>query len=296
MRNIVKNKAFRDNIIFLMASVIAFSVEPAIVRAQTDPYSPINFTQPLSLLRGSLSPISPNSVYLSHDDSCALVQKEFGWEKESCNFIENIVFGHLPGIDTLIIEKPNSEGYVKFDDWDNDNSKDEINEIWNEVVEGSKEQSTVLGYDVTPVKWAVYPKLDKKKSYMYYAILINWNGELVINAKATLFDRAGYVPFKIVPGKEDISEAELTRIVETTLQSYSPRQEQSYLDFKDGDKVAAAGALGVLATLVGVKYGKTIATGLVAMGLILAKKLWFLIFVPFVFLKNLIFRNKNSKN
>jgi len=292
MRNMLKNKVLQDNIIFILASLIAFSVEPTIVRAQTNPYTPVNFTQPLKLSRGSLFPKSQNSIYLSHNDSCSFIQREFGWEKDNCYLIENIVFGHLTGIDTLIIEKPNSEGYVKFDDWDRENSKDEITAIWNEMVEGSKEQSKVLGYDVTPVKWVVYPNLDKKKSYMYYAILINWNGELVINAKATLFDRTGYVAFRIVPDKEDISEAELTRIVETMLRSYYPNNEQSYFDFQDGDKVAAAGALGVLATLIGVKYGKSIATGLVAMALVLAKKLWFLILLPVIFLKNLIFPNK----
>jgi len=219
-----------------------------------------------------------------------LVQKEFGWEKESCTEIENIIFRHLPGIDTLVVEKPNSGGYVKFDDWDKSDAKDEIDAIWQQLVEGSKAQSKSLGYNVVPIKWTVYPKLDKQKSYMYYAILMDWNGDPVVNIKASLFDRRGYIPFRIVPIRNDYSQKDLTRIVETTLNSYSPKREQSYFDFRDGDKVAAAGAIGVLATLVGVKYGKAIATGFVAILLVLAKKLWFLVFIIPVVLWGMIKR------
>jgi len=68
-------------------------------------------------------------------------------------------------------------------------------------------------------------------------------------------------------------------IVDEVTSSYSPSYKQSYFDFKSGDKVAAVGALGVLAGVLGVKYGKAVATGLFALAAVFLKKFWFLIFI-----------------
>jgi uncharacterized membrane-anchored protein len=286
------HKHIRDNVVFILISVMAFLSEPAIVQAQESPYNPVNFTEPLNLYRGKISPVSPDSLYFDKKDRCDLLMKEWGWS--SCDGIEAMIIGLAPGIDTVMIETPNSDGYVKLDDWENGDRKAEIKSIWNDFVDGAHEQGKALGQRIEPVRWYVYPTLNEEKSYLYYAILIDWDGEMVINAKASLFDRQGYVPFRIIPDDSSLPEAELQRLVEVSLNAYQPEAQQSYLDFENGDKVAAVGALGVLATLVGVKYGKAAATGLLAIGLILLKKAWFLILLPFVFLKNLIFGKKEK--
>lgn len=286
----VNESILREIIIFVAISVFFFLNEPTIIQAQPSPYNPLNFTQTLNLSRGKLFPLFQESLYLNNRESCDLVIREFGWHKNSCNSIENIVFGHLPEIDTLIIDKPNSDGYVKFDDWDEDTVKDEIDSIWKDLVSSSKEQSRILGYNIIPIKWIVFPKIEKQHSYMYYAYLIDWDGEPTVNVKATKFDRRGYVAFSIVPTREDFTEAGLTHIVEATLDSYQPNNEESYSEFRSGEKIAEYGALGVLATLMGVKYGKAVATGLVAVGIILIKKLWFLFLLPFIYVGKLIFR------
>lgn len=72
---------------------------------------------------------------------------------------------------------------------------------------------------------------------------------------------------------------------------YKTNASQGYAEFVTGDKVAAVGAVGVLATLVGVKYSKGIAAWLFVVGLAFAKKAWFLILLPLFWLKNL-FRKK----
>lgn len=286
------NRHLRDNLIFIAVSVIAFTTEPAVLNAQQNPYNPINFTERLNLSRGSLSPISPDSVYLNAKDTCRLVQQEWAWEKEGCADIEALIFAHQPGIDSLMVMAPNSQGYVKFDDWDGDSSSDEIETIWQEFVEGTKAQGEKLGVDIKPVKWHVYPTLDKEKSIMYYAILLDWGGEMNLNVRATLFDRRGYVPFSLIPADPNVPEIEIKRMVVASLDSYGPKPEESYFDFEDGDKIAAAGALGVLATLVGVKYGKGAFAAILATILIIAKKFWFVLLIPLVFLKNLIFKKK----
>jgi uncharacterized membrane-anchored protein len=292
---LMKNKDVKDNLVFLTVALIAFSTEPAIVQAQGNPYNPINFTQALSLSRGSLSPSSQEGMILDHDSSCTFVKSEYGWNSEACKGIENIVFLHSPGVDTIVVETPNSDGHVRFDDWQGESLNKAIQEIWDNFAIGAKNQSQNLGFNVTPKNWRVYPTLDKSNNYMYYAIHLDWDGRDTINIKASLFDRQGYVAFRIVPDRSDYSEAQLRKIVENVVFSYSAKQSSSYVDFKDGDKIAAGGAIGVLATLVGVKYGKAIATGLFVVILAFAKKLWFLIFIPFVIVWKLLFR-RNSSN
>ena len=287
------NKHFRDNVVFVLVATAAFLSEPTIANAQTDPYSPRNFTEPLSLYRGKISPVSPDAVYLDEKDRCNLLINEWGWQ--SCDDVEAMIFGLAPGIDTIMVETPNSDGFVKFDDWEDADRQDEIDAIWNDYVEGSKAQGERLGQSIVPVKWYVYPTLNKDKSYLYYAILLNWDGELIINTKASLFDREGYVPVHIVPENSELSEAELQQLVEISLVAYEAKTKQAYFDFEDGDKVAAVGALGVLAALVGVKYGKAAATGFVAVLLLLLKKAWFVLLIPLVFLKKFFTGKKEAE-
>jgi hypothetical protein len=294
LNNFIKNQYIRENLIFILISFVVILHEPAIVSAAGNPYNPVNFTESLNLSRGNLSPVSEDSFYLSHEDSCSFVVKEFAWEPESCGAIENLFARLVPGSDTTIVQKPNTDGFVKFDDWDKSNSKDEIQNIWDEMVKGSIDQSKKLGITINPIKWVVYPHLDKQSNFMYYAVLMQWGDSNVINVKATLFDRYGYVAFIIVPDSTDYNEAKLTQIVENTLNTYTSSSKQSYSEFTSGDKIAAAGALGVLATLVGVKYGKAIASGFIAMLLIFAKKLWFIVFLPLIWLWNKIFKKKSD--
>ena len=286
------NKHFRDNVAFVLISVAAFLSEPAIVQAQENPYNPLNFTEPLNLYRGKISPVSPDALYFDDEDRCNILMNEWGWE--SCDGIEAMIVGLAPGIDTVMVESPDSEGHVKLDDWEGSDRQAEIDAIWNDFVVGSREQGKALGQRIEPVRWYVQPTLNKEKSYLYYAILIDWEGEMVINAKASLFDRQGYIPIRIIPDSSELSEAELQQLVEISLDAYQPEVQQAYFDFQDGDKVAAVGALGVLATLVGVKYSKA-ATGILAAALLLLKKFWFVLLIPLVFLKNLVFGKKKAE-
>ena len=281
----MRNTHFRDNILFIMISVAAFLTQPTILNAQQYPYKPTNFTEPLQLSRGVFSPASRSAVYLNKEDRCHLLVEEQGWD--SCETVEAFVVGHAPGIDSLLVMSPNSEGHIKFDDWDSKDKQAEIKEIWESFVEGTKQQGKRIGKSIKPIRWYVYPTLEKEKSYLYYAILLDWDGNVQINAKATFFDRRGHVPMSVIPSNSAISEVELKALVETALSSYSPNPKQSYFDFQEGDKVAAAGALGVLATLVGVKYGKGIFAALMGLLLLVAKKAWFILLLPFMFLKKL---------
>jgi len=280
----------RENLVFLCIALMAFCSEPVLAAGS---YNPTNFTQPLKLSRGKVVPQSPDAAYLSHDDSCRFLVTEQGWENRDCDVIENLLAGPAPGIDSAIVYKPVNEGYIRFEDWSQ--SKETIDEIWSGFVEAMKEQSERLHKNLVPQGWLVHPTLDKNKAYMYYALTIDWDGQREINIKASLFDRSGYVPFLLVPDRSDMTAAEVQTLVTTILASYTADPETSYFDFKSGDKVAAVGAVGVLATLMGVKLGKVAAVGLFAFLLAIGKKLAFVLLVlPFLALRKLFGRRREQ--
>jgi Protein of unknown function (DUF2167) len=251
--------------------------------------NPIGFSEPLKLTRGKVVARSPNATYLSHAETCRFLVTEQGWPDGDCDGVENLLAVPVPGIDSAIVYKPVSEGFVRFDDWSG--SKDEIDGIWRSFVDAMKEQSRQLGKSLVPEGWLVYPKLDKNRAYMYYALILNWDGHREINIKASLFDRSGYIPFLIVPEGSDIDAAGVQTLVTRFLASYTSDPESSYFDFKNGDKVAVAGTVGVLAALMGVKVAKVAAIGLLAAALAIGKKLVFLlVVVPFLALRRLFRR------
>ena len=101
---------FRENIIFLVVSFMAFSSGPAILHAQeVNPYA---FTEPLTVSRGNLIPSSQEAFMLPRDEMCEMVKNEWGWA--DCEFVDAMVFLYTPQIDTLIIDKPNSSGFCEI--------------------------------------------------------------------------------------------------------------------------------------------------------------------------------------
>ncbi|GGY39954.1 DUF2167 domain-containing protein [Parvularcula lutaonensis] len=249
-------------------------------------------TEPKELQRGSLTPTSSFSIDASRDAICDTTENDWGWQPGSCRIIDAMILQPTEAIDTLIIEKPNSDGYVTFDDWEAADREKQINQIWDDMVEGLKGQSANLGIEITADDWFVYPTLNRDKAYLYYATRMDWAGDPVINVEATRFDRRGYVKFSLVPFNDDISAEEIERELETILTAYEPNAEQSYADFEEGDKVAAAGAVGVLAALAGVKFAKS--AGLLGAALLLLKKFWFVLLAPFAFLRRLFSGKKED--
>ena len=74
--------------------------------------------------------------------------------------------------------------------------------------------------------------------------------------------------------------------------------QAGYGDFQKGDQIAAYGGLGVLAAVLGVKFGKVATIGLPAGLALLLKKGAFLIIVPLLalggFIKRLFRRDRAS--
>lgn len=253
-----------------------------------------NFESPIKLTRGVINPISKIGLYLEKNEACKLVIKEWGWVKENCNRLDALLVLVKENIDTVIIEKPNDIGYVEYSDWESKNKEKHIQEIWDLLQKTYNEQAKRLDSIKTwrLKEWLVYPTLNKEKNYLYYVTSAEINGENLITINATLFDRYGNVKFQIIPRDHESTESDFKTIIKDTFSIYKSNIGTSYADYKIGDKISEYGVLGVLATLAGVKWGKAIAGGLVATLLVFAKKFWFVLFLPFLFLGKLFNRKR----
>ncbi|WP_193367834.1 DUF2167 domain-containing protein [Pelagibius marinus] len=226
---------------------------------------------------GNATITAQGAVMLEGQDACAydrLLNAE-----ETCT-IEAILFPpEDSAVDTVYFSPPNEIGYVDMEEWTDDASS-QIDEIWESYVEGSKAQSERLGYEVKPVKWVLYPTLNKETKVMTYGFLLTFNGDPVINLHSVKFTRNGYVEMTVVTYDEMLSAANSSfdDVANYAASSYTPDSGFRYADFKDGDKVAAIGAVGVLATVMGVQYSqKGTLAAIGAAILVFAKKLWFLL-------------------
>ena len=281
-------KILADNFVFLALAFLPYISEPAIANAQQSNGQVKSFLQPLSFTRGSLEPGSVTSDVLSKEIYCEIMLDNWGWS--SCDGIEAVIVGYNGVVDTLIVEKPQSDGFVKFDDWESSNKDTEIKKIEKELISSLKAQSKATGAEIRFGGWKIYPKLNRDTNVMMYAVNIIWDGVENINVKASKFDRRGYVVFRFVPIESNLDEIELESVVLNAMKNYSPYKTENYASFSSGDKVAAVGALGVLAGLVGVKYGKAALGGFLAIALVFLKKGAVLLLLPLIWLGNILIK------
>jgi len=279
-----QNKIFRENLILLIVAHMFWLAQPAIVSAQGGDYNPLSFTQPLKVARGTVVPIGSNAMYLNDEDCCRLLIKDYGWK--SCTGIDAVLLGMGDDIDTLLVGAPVSDGYVSLDDWDSAAGQ-EVESITKAYKQSMVEQSAALGYPVEFIGWSLYPQVDHSRKVLYFANTIKWNGEDTLNITIVKFDRYGYTIFKVVPASSVYNGAQIAALVDDVVSSYKPKAGSSYTEFTSGDKVAGYGALGAFAGVLGIKYGKGIASGLLALIPLLLKKFW-LLFLPLIWVVTLL--------
>ncbi len=172
-------------------------------------------------------------------------------------------------------------GYVKTDDWtdvDPDKFLKEIKENYKASNEIRKKNGQPTVVNVT---WNKKPYLDGIYNSVYYALNITWSdNNQSVEGSAIILGREGYTTGKYVGGNSGYQEQKLLNL--SKMHKFNSTKE--YKDWKSGDKVAAAGIGALLATTLGVKALKP---GIIAAGLLLLKKFWFIIFLPFIWLFNL---------
>ena len=179
-------------------------------------------------------------------------------------------------------------GYVKTDDWtDVDPDK-----FINEMIENYKASNSTRQQNgqatVLDVTWKKRPYLDGTYNSVYYAFNVTWSdNSSTVEGTAIILGREGYTTGSYVGGTDGYQEQLLLNL--SKMHKFNNTKE--YKDWKSGDKVAAAGIGALLATTLGVKALKP---GIIAAGLLLLKKFWFIIFLPFIWLGNL-FKGSSKK-
>ncbi|MGL5011727.1 MAG: DUF2167 domain-containing protein [Paracoccaceae bacterium] len=274
----------------IVPAVLSLGVLIPASMAQTEPDAvvPMSFTGALGLARGSVEADGANSFYVSKEDACTIAKVDWGWA--SCEGMDALTFFLVPGAESILFEVPNSDGYVTMDDWQSADKDEAIRTIETELAAGLRAQGEQLGMSVAFKRWLVYPTLDTEKKVLYYATESTWDGEPNINIRASVFDRQGYVAFTIVTASNSPTEAEVRAMVDATIAHYDPVPGQDYASYVAGDAVAATGALGVLAALVGVKFGKAALGGVIAAALVFLKKGGIvLLLLPIGWVKNRFF-------
>ncbi len=223
--------------------------------------------------------IAWNGRMLTGDDACMfsiLVNADAVCTTEAIVFPPEDV-----AIDSIYYAPAEEIGHVNMDDWTEDATQ-QIDQIWANYVEGTKEQSARIGFEVVPLRWVLYPALNKSARVMTYGILLSFGGEEVINLTTVKFTRTGYVEMTLVTDHQLLGSrgAAFDEIALYAAKTYLPVKGMRYADFQDGDRIAGIGALGVLAAVVGTKHsnkGTFAAIGAAIMAF--AKKLWFLLLI-----------------
>lgn len=187
-----------------------------------------------------------------------------------------------PATDTQVIYTINKVGYLTKNDWSENIDKDEM---LKEIQDGTAETNKLRGDDYPDVYvdgWAQDPHLDSVKNTVYWAISgHDADNNRFINAKALKLGREGYTEILWLGTPEQFTNAET--VLEPVFANYSYNEGFKYADYVSGTDTVAAAGVGAL--VYKLATGKAVAkAGALALAAIFAKKLWFLIFLPFVYL------------
>ena len=157
------------------------------------------------------------------------------------------------------------EGYINDSDWA-DVDGDELLKQYRDATAASNDERVANGFEpMEVVGWLEPPHYDKASQTVTYAIELKDNNDNWTNAVALRLGRAGYTELTWV-GSIDLFKNAAGRpaLLDQALATHSFEDGYRYQDFKDGDKVAAYGIAGLVATALGVKFGKGLIAALIA--------------------------------
>lgn len=165
-----------------------------------------------------------------------------------------------------------SEGYVDDEDAGSIDYSDLLKSMKAEVNESSAWR-VEQGYEaIELVGWAKPPYYSAAENKLYWAKELKFGDmeDHTLNYNIRVLGRKGYLLLNFVASMDQLSDIESN--LDTVLAVAEFNEGERYADFMPGvDKVAAYG-IGALVA------GKVLAkTGLIAMGLILLKKFWFIL-------------------
>ena len=187
-----------------------------------------------------------------------------------------------PEADSQVIYTINKVGFLTKDDWGDNIDKDKM---LKEIQEGTSTANKQRGegyLDLFVDAWAQEPYLDRVNNTVYWAISgHDEDNNKFVNAKALKLGREGYTEILWIGYPDQFPSSEV--VLKPVLANYNYNEGFKYSDYNPGTDIVAAAGVGAL--VYKLATGKAIAkAGAVAVALLFAKKLWFLIFIPFIYL------------
>jgi uncharacterized membrane-anchored protein len=199
-----------------------------------------------------------------------------------------------PEADSQVIYTFNGVGFVKTDDWEENINKDEMLKDIKANTEESNKHRDSNNQKLFVDRWRQEPYLDREQNIIYWAIAgHDESNNQFINAKSLKLGRKGYTEIMWVGSPDQFSSSEA--VLKPVLANYSYHEGFQYDDYIPGkDIVAAAGAGALVYKLITGKVAAKAGVGILALIAIFAKKLWFIVFLPFMYAWNWI-KSKFSK-
>ena len=182
-------------------------------------------------------------------------------------------------------------GYVSDEDAQSINFDELLQQMREDIVEENKDR-VANGYEeVQLLGWAEAPHYDQQSRQVYWAKELHFSsmdeGDNTLNYFIRALGRRGVLQLNFIADMGQLSE--IQSAVPQVLSMVEFTQGNRYIDFDPSvDTVAAVGIGGLIAGKIAAK------TGLLAVALVFLKKFWFLIFVPFLWLKNKFKRNPEA--
>ena len=166
---------------------------------------------------------------------------------------------------SLVYYEWRDEGYVNDSDWQDVDGADLLKQ-YKDSTEASNETRAKNGFKpMHVIGWLEPPHYESITRTVTYALELNDNDSHWVNAVALRLGRTGYTEFTWVGSVEGFRTAgSRPALLDEALAIHSFEEGYRYQDFKDGDKVAAYGIAGLVATALGVKFGKGLIAALIA--------------------------------
>lgn len=166
---------------------------------------------------------------------------------------------------SLVYFEWRDEGYVSDSDWEEVDAAALLKE-YSESTEHSNEERAKNGFaPMHVVGWLQPPEYNPETHTVSYALELEDGEGHWANAVALRLGRAGYVEMTWAGSLESLKQdANKPALLQTALGAHEFDAGHRYADFQDGDKVAAYGIGGLLATALGLKFGKGLLAALLA--------------------------------
>lgn len=165
------------------------------------------------------------------------------------------------------------EGYVSDSDW-SEVDADALLTQYKEATEQSNEERVANGFQpMQVVGWLQPPTYDPATRTVSYALELKDDDSNWANVVALRLGRAGYAELTWVGSIDAMqSNGGQPALLRTALDNHDFQDGHRYADYKEGDKVAEYGIAGLVATALGLKFGKGIIAAIIAF-LVAGKKL-----------------------